>query len=187
MRRTTDGRRRTIAEERAREHAATAAAASSSTRVSPSVDCGAFPIKRIVGDTVDVEAVVYADGHDAIAVALLHRREADAEWTEAPMEPLGNDRWRASFTVDGGRPLPLHASSAWVDRFATWPHDLAKRLDAGQDVAVDLLVGAALVEAAAARATGRDARAPGASWPPRSARGGRRPRTAARVERAGRR
>ena len=125
--------------------------------VTPRVDDGRFPIKRIVGDSVAVEAVAYADGHDALACVLLHRREADTEWTETPMEPLANDRWRAAFTVpDLGR--YRYTAMAWVDHFATWSRDLAKRLAADEDVAVDLLIGAALVEAAAARASGSDAR-----------------------------
>ena len=125
--------------------------------VTPRVDHGEFPIKRIAGDTVVVEAIAYADGHDALACVLLHRREVDTEWTEAPMERLVNDRWRAAFTVpEIGR--YRYAVMAWVDHFATWSRDLAKRLAADADVAVDLLIGAALVEAAAGRASGGDAR-----------------------------
>ncbi|MGZ6315544.1 MAG: alpha-1,4-glucan--maltose-1-phosphate maltosyltransferase [Candidatus Limnocylindrales bacterium] len=124
--------------------------------LSPRVDCGEFPVKRIVGDTVAVQAVAYADGHDAIACVLLSRRESETEWTETPMEPRVNDGWRATFTVrEVGR--YRYTVKAWVDRFATWSHDLAKRLDAEADVRVDLQIGAALVEAAAARATGSDA------------------------------
>jgi starch synthase (maltosyl-transferring) len=125
-------------------------------RISPRVDCGAFPVKRIVGDTVEVDAVAYADGHDALAVVLLHRREADAAWIETPMEPLVNDHWRATFTVDElGR--YRYTAVAWIDHFGTWVRDLGRRVAAGQDVATDLLIGAGLVEAAAARATGPDA------------------------------
>jgi starch synthase (maltosyl-transferring) len=125
-------------------------------RITPRVDGGEFPIKRVVGDTVVVEAVAYADGHDAISVVLHDRRDADAAWAETPMTPLVNDRWRAAFTVPE---IGLHryTVAAWVDRFATWSHALDKRLGAGQDVATDLLIGAPLVEAAAARATGPDA------------------------------
>lgn len=125
-------------------------------RLTPRVDGGEFPIKRIVGDTVNVEAVAYADGHDSVSCVLLYRRESDTDWTEAPMEPLANDGWRASFAVDEIGQY-RYTVSAWVDRFATWSHDMARRLRAGQDVTVDLLVGAALVEAAAARASGSDA------------------------------
>ena len=125
--------------------------------VTPRVEGGEFPIKRIVGDAVAVEAVAYADGHDALSCVLLHRREADTEWTETPMELLVNDRWRAAFRVpEMGR--YRYTVMAWVDHFATWSRDLAKRLAADEDVAVDLLIGAALVEAAAGRASGSDAR-----------------------------
>jgi starch synthase (maltosyl-transferring) len=72
------------------------------------------------------------------------------------MEPLDNDRWQATFTVDElGR--YRYTVVAWVDHFATWVRDLDRRIAAGQDIATDLLVGAALVEAAAARVSGPSA------------------------------
>ncbi len=119
--------------------------------VAREIDAGAFPIKRVVGDTVVVEVDAFADGHDAISGVLLYRKEGDPQWSEAPLEPLVNDRWRGAFTVDEvGR--YCYTVLAWVDHFKTWSRDLAKRVDAGQDVAVDLLIGAALVEAAVVRA-----------------------------------
>ncbi len=119
--------------------------------VAPEIDAGAFPIKRVVGDTVVVEVDAFADGHDAISGVLLYRKEGDPQWSEVPLEPLVNDRWRGAFTVDEvGR--YCYTVLAWVDHFKTWSRDLAKRVDAGQDVAVDLLIGAALVEAAVVRA-----------------------------------
>ena len=117
-------------------------------RVAPNVDGGAFPVKRVVGDTIVVEAVAYADGHDALACVLLHRRESDPEWVETRMEPLVNDRWRACFTTaEIGR--YRYTVMAWIDRFATWAHDLEKRVAARQDLATDLVIGALLVEEAA--------------------------------------
>src|SRR5262245_35233666 len=35
--------------------------------VQPSLDCGRFPIKRTVGETVTVTADVFADGHDVVS------------------------------------------------------------------------------------------------------------------------
>src|SRR5687767_9632236 len=67
--------------------------------VQPELDCGRYPIKRTVGEAVVVEADDFTDGHDAIACRLLYRKEEAAEWTEVPLEPLANDRWRAKFTV----------------------------------------------------------------------------------------
>jgi starch synthase (maltosyl-transferring) len=126
--------------------------------VSPRVDGGRVPIKRVVGDRIDVEADAFADGHDSVAVVLRHRPPAAEAWTEVPMEHVDNDRWRGSFVA---RAIGRHAYTvaAWVDHFGTWRRDLAKRLDAGQDVAVDLLIGADLVAAAADRAAARGATA----------------------------
>ncbi len=120
--------------------------------VGPRVDSGEWPIKRVAGDLVVVEAVAYADGHDVLGCVLLHRREGEQAWHETPMRHHVNDRWEASFTVDEiGR--YRYTASAWIDRFGTWAHDMAKRLEAATDVTVDIQIGAGLVEAAAARAS----------------------------------
>jgi starch synthase (maltosyl-transferring) len=127
-------------------------------RVRPEIDGGRFAIKRTVGEKVTVEADVFTDGHDALGCLLLYRDERAAKWSEAAMEALGNDRWRAELTVTTvGR--WRYSVTAWVDRFKTWRRDLGKRLDAGQDVTLDLLAGAALIHQSAerARASGRKA------------------------------
>jgi starch synthase (maltosyl-transferring) len=123
--------------------------------VQPEIDGGRFPIKRCVGETVVVEADVFADGHDVLASELRYRREGDERWAEVPMESLPNDRWRGRFTVtDGGR--YRYTIRGWVDRFATWRRGLAAKVQAEQEVSVDLLVGADLVEQTARRARGPD-------------------------------
>jgi starch synthase (maltosyl-transferring) len=124
-------------------------------RVSPEVDGGRHPVKRTVGETLAVEADAFADGHDAISVVLRWRAEGDPGWREVRMEPLGNDRWRAAFPIEKLAPH-RYTVEAWVDRFRTWRRDLEKKLAAGSVEAVDVLVGAELVEAAAARADGED-------------------------------
>jgi len=116
--------------------------------VTPEVDGGRFPAKAALGRPVRVEADLFAEGHDVLAGLLLYRADGDAEWTEVPLQPLPNDRWCAEFPVSR---LGLHHFTlrGWVDHFGTWRRDLQKRIDAKQDVAVDLRIGAALVEAAA--------------------------------------
>ncbi|MBC8057190.1 MAG: alpha-1,4-glucan--maltose-1-phosphate maltosyltransferase, partial [Rhizobiales bacterium] len=118
--------------------------------VQPAVDGGRFAIKRIVGDTVVVEADCFADGHDVVAARLQWRQRGAAAWQLAPMEPLVNDRWRASFVVDalGGWEYTV---SAWVDPFQSWLHDFARRVDA-DDVRIAAATGATLIEQSAARA-----------------------------------
>ncbi len=66
----------------------------------PVVDGGRFPIKRIVGEEVRVEADLFADGHNSLRGVLRYRHELDAGWKETPLQPLDNDRWRGSFRVD---------------------------------------------------------------------------------------
>jgi starch synthase (maltosyl-transferring) len=131
-------------------------------RIAPQVDGGRFRAKRFVGDRVEVEADVFADGHDVVVAMLRHRRPGARGWTEIRMEPLGNDRWRASFVATH---LGPHAYTVvgWVDAWETWRRDLATRLEGGQDVAVELLIGAEIVEAAARR-SGTRASAALADW-----------------------
>jgi starch synthase (maltosyl-transferring) len=123
--------------------------------VSPEIDCGRFAIKRVVGETVLVEADVFADGHDQVACQILYWQEKK-ELQTSPMKLLGNDRWRGEFSVELlGR--YKYTVEGWIDRFQTWRGELLKRVAAGQDVHVDLLIGAELIGEAAMRATGDDA------------------------------
>ncbi|HET9982295.1 MAG TPA: alpha-1,4-glucan--maltose-1-phosphate maltosyltransferase [Longimicrobiales bacterium] len=129
--------------------------------IDPEIDCGEFPIKRTVGERVVVEADIFTDGHDEISCALLWRAEDDGAWCRAPLTALVNDRWRGEFVVTRlGR--WRYTLEGWVDHFKTWRRDLEKRIDAGQDVETELLVGAEIVDAAAARASGEAARRLGA-------------------------
>ncbi|BFU93360.1 MAG: hypothetical protein NTNFB02_00820 [Nitrospira sp.] len=125
--------------------------------VQPEIDGGIFPIKRTIGEEVVVEADAFADSHDALRILLCCRSETAQQWTEIPMTFLGNDRWRASFPVT--KLGQWHYTiTGWVDRFATWRRDLVKKVEAGQDLRVDLLVGATLIEEAAIRGTTKDRR-----------------------------
>ena len=123
--------------------------------VEPEIDSGRFPIKRIINDKVVVEADIFADGHDVLAAALSYRKEGDPDWIEIPMEFLANDHWRGSFVVSelGQYQYTL---TAWVDRFKTWQQNLTKKVEAKQDVSVDFLEGAQLIEEARQRAKKRD-------------------------------
>ena len=119
--------------------------------VRPVIDGGRYPVKRVVGERVDVEADIVVDGHDLLQAVLVHAHEGDAAPQELPLVPAGNDAWRASFTPERlGR--HRYGVIAWVDRFATWRHGLDRKLAAGVDVSVELLEGAVLVDDAVTRA-----------------------------------
>jgi len=125
-------------------------------RVSPEIDCGRFPIKRVVGERVVVEADVFADGHDQIACQILYWQD-EKKLKTTPMLPLGNDRWRSEFSAEElGR--YYYTVEGWIDRFETWRVALLKRAAASQDVRVELLLGTDLIAEVAAQAMGEDAR-----------------------------
>src|SRR5262249_43310301 len=123
--------------------------------VPPEIDGGLFAIKRIVGETVVVEADIFTDGHDLLCAVLKHRGRKKDEWIETAMEPLDNDHWRGAFTVERVGHY-RYTIEAWIDRFGTWRQGLEKKIAVGQDVSSDLLTGAVLVRHAARRAKGAD-------------------------------
>lgn len=118
-------------------------------RVTPEVDAGRYPIKRILGDVVTVGCDAFADGHDLLALVVRYRGPHDAQWREAPLHHVLNDRWQGQFTVETLGTY-RYTVQAWIDRFGTWEHALHKRVAAAQDVHVDLLIGADLLAEAAA-------------------------------------
>ncbi len=127
-------------------------------RVRPEIDCGRFAIKRVIGESVIVEADVFADGHDHLACRVLYWQGAEKEPQSSPMAPLTNDRWRGEFHVSKiGR--YRYTVEGWVDRFKTWRGDLIKRIEAGQNVQVELLIGVDIIADSAKRAAAGDSKA----------------------------
>jgi starch synthase (maltosyl-transferring) len=113
--------------------------------VAPSVDGGSFPAKRLVGENVDVEADIFADGYDVLAVELLWRATDDDQWLRKKMRLLGNDRWRAAFVPDRiGR--YLFTVEAWWDQYGTFCRELEIKHKAGADVKVEIVEGQQLLE-----------------------------------------
>jgi starch synthase (maltosyl-transferring) len=125
--------------------------------VRPCVENGKYDAKTVVGDRLTITADAFVDGHDLLRVEAQYRVIGERSWTSVVLSPLGNDAWQGSIT-------PLRQGryeffvSARVDHFASWLRDLRARVDAGQDVAVELEVGHQLIEAAVARAKGLDKR-----------------------------
>ena len=125
--------------------------------VLPNVDGGRFAVKRVAGEALRVQAHCFADGHDVLRVMLRWRPEADADWTELPMKPLGNDVWEAEFAPPAiGR--YRYTVTAWVDAFESWRHDMARRIDP-EDIRIASQMGAQEIAGAAGRAKGADAQA----------------------------
>jgi len=121
--------------------------------ISPAVDGGAFPAKRVVGAPVIVEADIFADGHDVLGAELLWRCADEAGWRRVPMVAIGNDRWAATFVPTRiGR--HLYAIEGWWDAWGTFRRDLTAKRDAGQELHLEAEEGSRLLAAIAAGAPG---------------------------------
>ena len=115
----------------------------------PLIDGGLFPVKRVVGERVEVWADIYRDGHDIVSAALVWRLERDREWRREPMLHHSNDRWGGSFVPDQpGR--YVYAIEAWTDQFATWRHGFELKQKAGADLTLDAIEGAGMLTKAQA-------------------------------------
>jgi starch synthase (maltosyl-transferring) len=123
--------------------------------VLPVVDGGRFPVKRIAGESVHIEAHCFTDGHDKLGVALLWQGIEQTEAYEVDMTAQVNDVWTAEFTP----PVPgryRYTVMAWIDHFESWRRELERRNDIA-DIRIALKVGAALLDTAIKRAGPEDA------------------------------
>lgn len=122
--------------------------------VSPLDEGGRYPIKRVVGESLVLEADIFKDGHDVVSARIKWRRVGQAEWHRAPMEPIpnGNDRWRGECVFFENARYEF-TIEAWSDTFLSWQHELDAKLKAGlRELRSEILEGALLVEEAAQRA-----------------------------------
>ena len=121
-------------------------------QVRPVVDCGRAALKRVLGEAIEVQANVIAEGHERIACALLHAPAGSENWIAVPMVELEEDLWGASF-MPGELGRHRYTVSAWIDAFATWRHKFARRTER-DDIDLALREAATLIRVAAARARG---------------------------------
>jgi starch synthase (maltosyl-transferring) len=114
-------------------------------RVTPQIDGGKYAVKRTVGDTVEVTARIFRDGHEAIGAAVRYKPAGATRWQESQLQPLGNDEWAGSFVVDTAGACCFRIE-AWVDRVASWQDEIRRKRDAGQsDLSSELAEGALLL------------------------------------------
>ena len=122
--------------------------------VYPEVDGGRYPVKRVVGDVLQVWADIFRDGHDVLGAALLYRTAGDPGWLRAPMAHRDNDRWSGRFKLEQNTRY-VYTIEAWTDTYASWRRDILKKIEARQDVALELREGRQIIDAAAGLTIGR--------------------------------
>jgi starch synthase (maltosyl-transferring) len=113
--------------------------------VKPQIDCGRYALKRTAGESIEVTARIFRDGHETLGAAIKHRGPDSTRWAETPLEPVGNDVWLGSFDVN--RPgLWCFRIEAWVDRVASFQEELRRKVASGQtDLAGELSEGSVLI------------------------------------------
>jgi len=122
----------------------------------PVLDGGRYAPKRTVGESVDVRATIFADGHDVLRAVAKIKAPGSRKWRETPLvhvdQHVDGDTFEGAFAVDGlGR--WEWTIEAWIDRFASWREELRRKLQSGQhDLAGELSEGVVLLQAAAQRA-----------------------------------
>ncbi|MEU9995300.1 alpha-1,4-glucan--maltose-1-phosphate maltosyltransferase [Streptomyces sp. NPDC050848] len=118
--------------------------------VRPLVDCGRRPAKAVAGETFEVTATVFREGHDAVAANVVLRGPSGRPGPWIPMRELapGTDRWGAEVTPDA-EGLWTYTVEAWSDPLATWRHTAKIKIPAGIDSELVLTEGAELHERAA--------------------------------------
>src|SRR5256885_1304512 len=118
----------------------------------PLIDGARYPIKRVTGEDLMVEADIFKEGHDVVAAALKWRMVGETRWHETPMKLVDNDRWRGVCTFYENA-IYEYTVEAWTDTFRGWQHEFTKKFKAGiTNLTSEALEGAALIEAAAQRA-----------------------------------
>ncbi len=125
------------------------------TNVCPVINGGAYTAKATINEELPIIADAFCDGHDEIFCSVFIKHGKDRQWKEYPMTFKNNDRWEYLLLPDK---LGIYRFrvQAGVDAFATWKNGLLKKHGAGQDVSVELLIGAELLTAAVERANAKD-------------------------------
>ena len=122
--------------------------------VTPQLDAGRFPVKRVLGEAVEVGADLIVEGHARPAAVLRYRAPGEDTWQETAFGFFDNDRWRGRFMPESIGHWRFQVI-AWRDRYGDWRQENLKRRDAGQSLALELGDGEALLAAATAAAGGR--------------------------------
>jgi len=114
--------------------------------VKPQLDGGSFFIKRIINQTVNVSAHVFADGHDVVECCVKFKHEKDKKWSEVRMSPTENDEWEAEFVVEK-QGFYSYFIEGWVDYALNWQHGTERKINDNQHVKSELLEGAEYCQA----------------------------------------
>ncbi len=118
--------------------------------VYPELDAGRYPVKREMGDRLEVEADIFKEGHDVIGAVVKYRTKRSPHWREAPMQHVDNDRWTGSIPLEENTRY-VYTIEAFTDQYRSWVVEVTKKAEAGQDLTSELLEGLNLIRETADR------------------------------------
>jgi starch synthase (maltosyl-transferring) len=113
--------------------------------VYPEIDDGRHPIKRVLGDELEVQADIFCDGHDQLRAALKIGLIGQ-EWRQTPLILFDNDRWVGRIRLDQ-LGIWRYTIEAWIDPFESWCDEFEKKRKADQNVELELIEGRSIVAA----------------------------------------
>ncbi len=123
--------------------------------VQPQIDCGRFPIKRVVDEKVVVSADIYKESHDKLAAVVKYRKHGAKVWQENPMVFVDNDRWQGEFEVAEIGPWE-YTVEGYAERYLSWVDEITKKNVPGAILTSELLEGLAILKTSAGLAKGED-------------------------------
>jgi starch synthase (maltosyl-transferring) len=118
--------------------------------VQPVIGCGRYAAKAVVGETFEISATVFREGHDAVAASVVLRDPAGRVRQRTRMRRTDpySDRWAAEVAPDGDGEWSFSVEG-WSDPVASWRHVAEVKIPADIDVDLVFTEGALLVERAA--------------------------------------
>ncbi|HLU72797.1 MAG TPA: alpha-1,4-glucan--maltose-1-phosphate maltosyltransferase [Nonomuraea sp.] len=131
------------------------------TDISPVVDCGQWPAKAVAGETFEISATVFREGHDAVAAGVVLTAPDGERGRLRPMREIapGTDRWAVDVCLPSEGDW-LFRVEAWSDPVASWLHDAGIKIPRGIDTDLMCEEGARLFERAAKAVRPADCPAP---------------------------
>ena len=126
--------------------------------VYPELDSGRYPVKRVVGESVEVWADILKEGHDILTAYVLYRVKGEETWQRAPMKHIDNDRWMGAFTLTKNARWE-YTIRAFGNTYQSWVEEITKKLEANVTVSSELKEGLKLIEQAVKRAENPDDKA----------------------------
>jgi starch synthase (maltosyl-transferring) len=122
------------------------------TDVNPLVECGRYPVKAVVGESLEISATVFREGHDMLGAGVVLKGPRGRSRPMTRMQPSGADqpdRYSAWVTPDkpGGWTFRIES---WSDPYASWRHAAEIKIEAEIDVELMLAEGVLVLQRAAA-------------------------------------